>query len=103
MTHLTWTGTTGGAERDLPPAQQNVSKYDEMTVDMSPDESVTTGTDMTLSVTDTSGHTLECSGVRPQQVGGDRMPASRSTNLGKIVLQQVHVPTSTLCGRRDWT
>ncbi|MYS18987.1 hypothetical protein GA0115240_10266 [Streptomyces sp. DvalAA-14] len=96
MTHLTWSGTDGGLRVAVPPGSRNVSRYDEMTVDMSPDESVTTGTDLELSVTDTAGRTWRgpVSGLNPW--GVTRMPASTSTNLGKIVLQQVHVPTSAL-------
>ncbi|WP_329139363.1 hypothetical protein OG552_33225 [Streptomyces sp. NBC_01476] len=96
MTHLTWTGTGGGVTVTVPPAQRNVSRYDEMTVDMSPDESVATGTDMTLSVSDSSGHTWSSPVSDLNTWGVSRMPASTSTNLGKIVLQQVHVPTATL-------
>ncbi|MFI5758633.1 Ig-like domain repeat protein [Streptomyces sp. NPDC051569] len=96
MTHLTWTATTGSLGVTLPAAQQNVSGYDEMTVSMSPDESVTTGTDMTLSVADSAGRTWSApvSGLNPW--GVTRMPASGASQLGKIVLQQVRVPTATL-------
>jgi hypothetical protein len=96
MTHLSWTGTSGGLSVAVPAAQRNVSRYDEMTVDMSPDESVATGTDMRLSVSDTSGHTWSALVSDLNKWGVDRMPASTSTNLGKIVLQQVHVPVSAL-------
>ena len=67
MTHLTWTVTpgTGGnpptalgrLSVDLPAAKQNVSGYKELTVNMSPDESVLGSTDLTLSVSDSKGHT----------------------------------------------
>ncbi|MFD5029478.1 Ig-like domain repeat protein [Streptomyces sp. NPDC058405] len=96
MTHLTWTATTGALGVTLPSAQQNVSRYDEMTVSLSPDESVTTGTDMTLSVTDSSGRTWSSLVSSLNPWGVTRMPASGSTTLGKIVLQQVRVPTATL-------
>ncbi|MDX3850288.1 Ig-like domain-containing protein [Streptomyces sp. AK02-01A] len=96
MTHLTWTATTGALGVTLPSAQQNVSRYDEMSVSMSPDESVTTGTDMTLSVTDSSGRTWSSLVSALNTWGVTRMPASGSTTLGKIVLQQVRVPTATL-------
>ena len=66
MTHLTWTVTpgTGGnpptalgtLSVDLPAAKQNVSGYQELTVNMSPDESVVGSTDLTLSVSDSEGH-----------------------------------------------
>ncbi|MEU3985127.1 hypothetical protein AB0F77_34540 [Streptomyces sp. NPDC026672] len=97
MTHLTWTGTDGGFDVTVPSAQRNVSQYTEMTVDMSPDESVSTGTDLRLSVTDTRGHTWSEAVSRLAPWGVTRMPASPSTTiLGKIVLQQVRVPLSTL-------
>lgn len=63
---------------------------------MSPDESVTTGTDLVLTVTDASGHRWSSPVSQLNRWGVDRMPASTSTTLGKIVLQQVHVPTSAL-------
>ena len=96
MTHLSWTGTAGAVSVAIPAARRNVSRYDEMTVDMSPDESVTTGTDMALSVSDTSGHTWSGLASALNKWGVDRMPASTSPNLGKIVLQQVHLPLSAL-------
>ncbi|SEG82227.1 hypothetical protein SAMN05216223_113113 [Actinacidiphila yanglinensis] len=96
MTHLTWTGTGGGVTVAVPPGERNVSRYDEMTVDMSPDESVTTGTDLDITVTDTAGHHWSAPASTLNKWGVDRMPSSTSTLLGKIVLQQVHVPTATL-------
>ncbi|WUH93671.1 hypothetical protein OG900_28540 [Streptomyces sp. NBC_00433] len=96
MTHLAWTGKAGGLAVTVPSSQRDVTRYDEMTLDMSPDESVTTGTDLTLTVADASGRrwSAPVSTLNPWAV--NRMPASTSTNLGKIVLQQVHVPTATL-------
>ncbi|MFF3753503.1 Ig-like domain repeat protein [Streptomyces sp. NPDC002018] len=98
MTHLTWTATTGALGVTLPSAQQNVSGYDEMTVHMSPDESVTTGTDLTLSVADSAGHTWSSPVSALNPWGVSRMPASGASQLGKIVLQEVAVPTATLAG-----
>jgi hypothetical protein len=108
MTHLTWSVTTpssgpptatGTLSVTIPPGQQNVSGYQEMTVNMSPDESVTGSTDMTVAVTDGKGHTWSSllSALNPWTV--TRMPGSTSTNLGpngKLVLQQAHVPTAAL-------
>lgn len=96
MTHVTWTGTAGGVSVAPAPQQRDVAGYQEMTVDMSPDESVATGTDMTLGVTDGFGHTWSAPVSTLNRWGVTRMPASTSTLLGKIVLQQVHVPTATL-------
>jgi hypothetical protein len=98
MTHLTWTATTGSLSVTIPAAKQDVSSFDEMTVNASPDDSVTTGTDMTVTVSDSSGHTYSSllSALNPWTV--NRMPQSTtpSADLGKIVLQQAHVPTATL-------
>ena len=96
MTHLTWTDGTASLTVALTPSQQNVAKYSEMVVNASPDESVPNGTDLTLTVTDTKGHTWSAplSTLNPWTV--NRMPASTSTNLHKLVLQQAHVPTATL-------
>jgi hypothetical protein len=97
MTHLTWTGTSGALSVTVPRDQRNVSRYDEMTVGMSPDESVSAGTDMRLSVTDASGHTWSSLVSDLNPWGVHRMPGDgASTILGKIVLQQIHVPTSAL-------
>ncbi len=100
MTHLTWTGTDGSLGVTVPPQERDVAHYDEMTFDMSPDESVPTGsgTDMEVTVADTAGHSWSDLVSHLNPWGVTRMPASTSTNLGKIVLQQVHVPVSALKG-----
>ena len=79
MTHLTWTVTpgTGGnpptalgtLSVDLPAAKQNVSSYQELTVNMSPDESVVGSTDLTLVGLRQRGAHLELAGLGAQQVG----------------------------------
>ncbi|MCU1508686.1 MAG: hypothetical protein JWQ12_951 [Glaciihabitans sp.] len=96
MTHLTWTATTGSLSVTIPKAKTDVSAFDEMTVNLSPDESVTNGTDLTLSVQDSSGNTWSSllSALNPWTV--NRMPGSDSPSLHKLVLQQAHVPTATL-------
>ncbi|NJP42214.1 hypothetical protein [Actinacidiphila epipremni] len=96
MTHVTWTGPGGAVAVSVPARQRDVARYDELSFDMSPDESVAAATDMTLTVTDSRGRhwSSAVSALNPWAV--TRMPASTSTTLGKIVLQQVHVPTATL-------
>jgi hypothetical protein len=97
LTHLTWTALTGSLGVTIPTAKQNVSGLSEMTVSMSPDENVITGTDMTVTVTDRTGKSWSSlmSALNPWTV--TRMPGvGASTNLYKIVLQQAHVPTATL-------
>jgi hypothetical protein len=96
MTHLTWTDGTGELSVAIPPGKRNVSRYQEMTVNMSPDASVATGTDMTLSVSDGKGHTYSTLVSSLSKWAVTRMPSSTSTLLGKIVLQQIHLPTATL-------
>jgi hypothetical protein len=96
MTHLTWTSGTGSLSVTIPPAKRDVSAFSEMTVNMSPDDSVVTGTDMTVTVADAHGKSWSAPVSSLNKWGVTRMPASTSTNLDKIVLQQVRVPTATL-------
>jgi hypothetical protein len=96
MTHLTWTDGTGELSVVIPRGKGDVSGDQEMTVSMSPDESVVTGTDMTLSVSDGAGHTYSALLSSLSKWAVTRMPSSTSTLLDKIVLQQVHVPTAAL-------
>ena len=97
MTHLTWADGTGKLNVAVPAGRRNVSRFGELTVSMSPDENVVSGTDMTLTVSDGAGHiwSAPMSSLNPNTV--DRMPTSPGTAiLDKIVLQQAHVPTGTL-------
>ena len=96
MTHLTWTDGTGGLEVTVPPVKRNVSEYSELTVNASPDASVAAGTDMTLTVTDGSGRSYSTLLSALNMWTVTRMPSSTSKLLGKIVLQQAHMPTATL-------
>ena len=85
----------------MPAAQQNVSGYQELTVNMSPDESVVGSTDLTLAVSDNEGHTWSSLVSTLNKWAVTRMPGSTSSDLGpngKLVLQQVHVPTATRAG-----
>jgi hypothetical protein len=98
MTHLTWTDTAGALRVTVPADRRDVSRYDEMTVGMSPDESVTTGTDLRITVGDASGRTWSGPASALNTWGVSRMPGSTSPTLGngKIVLQQIHVPVTAL-------
>jgi hypothetical protein len=96
MTHLTWTDGTARLNVAIPASQRNVSRYQEMTVNMSPDVSVATGTDMTVTVRDGNGHSYSTLASKLNKWAVTRMPSSTSTLLGKIVLQQIHLPTATL-------
>jgi trimeric autotransporter adhesin len=120
MTHLTWTAGAATATDKLsvavPSGKQNVSGYSELTVNLSPDQSVLTSTDLDLSVTDGQGDTWSEPLSQINKWTVTRMPGSPGTPVesaadpvvptvpvssdlgqyGKIVLQQAHVPTSTL-------
>jgi hypothetical protein len=98
MTHLTWTDGTAALTAAVPAGERNVSRYQEMTVNMSPDASVPTGsgTDMIITVRDGHGHAYSTRASSLNKWAVTRMPASGSSLLGKIVLQQVHLPVATL-------
>jgi dienelactone hydrolase len=98
MTRLAWTESNGALTVNVPGRQQDVSAYGEMTVSMSPDLSVPAGqsADLTVSVTDSAGHVWRELASRLNKWTVTRMPSSGSAFLGKIVLQQAHVPTATL-------
>jgi trimeric autotransporter adhesin len=96
MTHLTWTDGTGELTVAIPPSERNVSRDQEMTVNMSPDQNVSAGTDLTITVSDRAGHSYSTLASSLNKWAVTRMPSSTSTLLGKIVLQQVHLPTATL-------
>jgi hypothetical protein len=105
VTKLAWTalsaavgGTTTPSEAriSVPASARDASGSERLSFKTAADESVTTGTDLTLSVVDGKGVTYssKVSALNPLAV--NRLPASASPILKKIVLQQVDVPTSTL-------
>jgi hypothetical protein len=98
MTHLAWTDGTAALNVAVPAAERDVSRYQEMTVNMSPDASVPTGsgTDLTITVRDGHGRAYSTLASSLNKWSVTRMPASGSSLLGKIVLQQVHLPVATL-------
>jgi trimeric autotransporter adhesin len=126
MTHLAWTVTpapTGSASAvppklsvNVPSGSQNVSGFSEMTVNLSPDQSVVGDDNLTVSVTDGQGNTWSepLSAINSWTVtrmpGSPGVPAESATSPivptvpvsgdlgpnGKIVLQQAHIPTATL-------
>jgi len=105
MTHLTWTALSSGSGASkvssaltvtIPASERNVSRFSEMTVNMSPDQNVVTGTAMTVTVTDGTGHSWTAPVATLNKWSVDRMPGSTSTYLKKLVLQQIRVPTVTL-------
>lgn len=98
MTRFTWTAAGASIRVPVPAAASNASAYDALTFKTAPDEPVVTGSDMTISVVDKNGATWSSlvSALNPLAV--KRMPASTSTLLNKIVLQQVSVPLSSMTG-----
>jgi hypothetical protein len=105
MGRFLWTsvsGSTAGSIRvTVPAAARDASEQDALTFKTAPDESVVTGTDLTVTVVDGHGATWS-SAVSALNAGAvKRLPISGSTTLNKIVLQQVSVPVSTLAGSID--
>jgi hypothetical protein len=105
MMKLTWTAVTGTSAASIrvpvPATARDASGYDMLSFKTAPDESVTTGTDLTITVVDGAGATWS-SPVSALNAGAvKRLPTSTSTTLNKIVLQQVSVPVSSLAASID--
>ena len=104
VTKLAWTALSSGTTTQtpsevrvsVPKGARDASGFDRLSVKVAADETVVTGTDLVLSVVDANGATYRSavSALNAQAV--TRLPASGSTTLKKIVLQQVDVPTSAL-------
>jgi hypothetical protein len=101
VTKMSWTtlgSTTTPSELrvSVPSAARNASGAERLSVKMAADESVNAGTDLTLTVVDAKGavYSSPVSTLNPLAI--NRLPASTSATLKKIVLQQVNVPTSAL-------
>ncbi|WP_093783837.1 alpha/beta hydrolase [Actinacidiphila guanduensis] len=96
MLHMTWSAADGQVRVTVPPADRNISRYQQLSVKMAADEFVTTGTDVTLTVVDGKGRTWSApvSSLNPAAV--TRMAGVSSPWLRKVILQQVTVPTSAL-------
>lgn len=97
MTRMLWTTDTGEVRVTVPVGKRDQSAYERLSVKIAADETVVTGTDLTLTVKDGSGHTFSSlvSALNPFAV--NRFPTSlNSTTLKKVVLSQVNVPVATL-------
>lgn len=97
MTKFAWTSATGELKVAIPNGKRNQSAYDRLSVKIAADETVVTGTDLTLTVKDGSGGSYSSlvSVLNPFAV--TRFPTSaNSTTLKKVVLSQVNVPVATL-------
>ncbi len=101
VTKMAWTtlGTTATPSEvrvGVPAAARNASDTERLSVKLAAEETVVNGTDLTIKVVDGNGVTYSSlvSALNPLAV--TRLPASTSTLLKKIVLQQVNVPTAAL-------
>ncbi len=102
MMRYLWTSTSGTSAGSMivrvPAPARNATSYQTLSFNMAPDESVVTGTDLTVTVVDGAGATWStlASAVNPLAV--TRMPISGNPTLNKIVLQQVSIPVSSITG-----
>jgi hypothetical protein len=98
MLHMKWTSPNGQVRLAVPPADRDVSRFQELSVKMAADESVSAGTDLTVSVIDGAGHTWSSAVSKLNPAAVTRMPGVSSPWLRKVILQQVTIPTSSLTG-----
>ncbi|WP_205473394.1 Ig-like domain repeat protein [Nocardioides sp. SYSU D00038] len=100
VTRMTWTSATGEVRVSVPAGKRDASDFERLSVKVAADETVATGTDLTLTVVDGEGETWSSPVSALNPVALVRMPTSESsaatTTLKKIVLQQVNVPIATL-------
>ncbi|WP_210651598.1 Ig-like domain-containing protein [Nocardioides sp. SYSU D00065] len=100
VTRLVWTSATGAIRVSVPAGKRDATGFERLSVKMAADESVVTGTDLTLTVVDGQGETWSSlvSALNPYALV--RMPTSASTaatsTLKKVVLHQVNVPVADL-------
>jgi hypothetical protein len=81
----------------VPVAARDASGSERLSFEAAADESVPTGTDLTLSVIDGNGATYSSLVSKLNPLAVNRLPASATSPiLKKIVLQQVNVSTSAL-------
>jgi hypothetical protein len=97
---MTWTSATGEVRVAVPAGKRDARGFDRLSVKLAADESVVTGTDLTLTVVDGDGATWSSLVSTLNPFALVRMPTSASTaattTLKKVVLQQVNVPVATL-------
>lgn len=100
MTKLAWTAEGAALRVGLPAAQRDASGFDRLTLKTAADETVATGTDLSLSVVDGAGVRWTGLASELNPLALRRLPSSTSSaatsTLGKIVLQQVNVPVAAL-------
>ncbi|WP_139977427.1 alpha/beta hydrolase family protein [Nocardioides litoris] len=102
MTRMAWTSETGAVRVTVPAARRDASGFERLSVKVAADETVTTGTELTMTVVDGAGATWSSPVSALNPLALVRLPTSASTSatstLKKIVLQQVNVPVATLAG-----
>ncbi|MFD0853527.1 hypothetical protein ACFQ07_14925, partial [Actinomadura adrarensis] len=96
MLHMKWTSADGQVKVAVPPSDRNIARYERLTVKMAADESVTSSTDVTITVVDGRGRTWSApvSTLNPDAV--TRLPGTTHPWLRKVILQQVNIPVSSL-------
>jgi hypothetical protein len=98
MLHMKWTSPNGQVRVAVPPADRDISRFQELSVKMAADESVSAGTGLTVSVIDGAGHTWSSPVSKLNPAAVTRMPGVSSPWLRKVILQEVTIPTSSLTG-----
>ncbi|MEO9324194.1 Ig-like domain-containing protein [Nocardioides sp. C4-1] len=100
MTRMAWTSETGQVRVTVPAGKRDASGFERLSVKVAADETVVTGTELSIAVVDGSGTTWTSPVSALNPLALVRFPTSSSsaatTTLKKIVLQQVNVPVATL-------
>lgn len=100
VTRMAWTSATGAIRVSVPAGRRDAGDFERLAVKMAADETVTTGTDLTMTVVDGQGQTWSSLVSELNPYALVRMPTSTSTaatsTLKKVVLHQVNVPVADL-------
>jgi hypothetical protein len=100
MLHMKWTSPSGQVRVAVPPADRNISRFQQISVKVAADEFVSAGTDLTISLVDGAGRTWSAPVSQLNPAAVTRMPGVSSPWLRKVILQQVTIPTSSVTGLR---
>jgi trimeric autotransporter adhesin len=98
MLHLRWTSPSGKVGVAVPPAARDVRRFQQLSVKVAADESVSTATDLTVSVVDRRGRVWSSPVSKLNPAAVTRMPGVSSPWLRKVILQQVTIPVRALAG-----
>lgn len=99
MAKLSWTSATDEVRLTVPRKARDASSYDRLSLKVAADESVSTSTDLTITLVDGSGASVTTPVSELNPLALQRLPISTGTGaamLGKIVLQQVNLPLAGL-------